>query len=778
MLFKIKEEDDKTIGQAFHIISKGIHEKGTDGAMVSAGEPPSISSTTMDRKLRLTGGSNDSYIRHMLLRERNKGWRVVVFNSRGCGHGPVRTPQVTIEPQSIITIPHDIISEILRRNMCVQNGYNATKLFIFDGTQPIVNEGFQDVKEYSIRLFAREDVKKSENVATRISTASKNSTKESFVGKNPPRNIAELNRLLENNARQTTNAATSSVGRVSLTPQKATNVVAHSSFCGTQNKTPNTQHSFVSQKDVVRNTQAEVLPNSLPTNGDQVNPVPATRKRQTPLNDISNGINLLLENNAWQTTNVSTSSLGRVSLTAQKAINVATCPSAYVKKVTSIPSSGSLMRTPTLGNSIVSPTGILCNTINNVNYSILTTNSWPSSSNPVTPVATITRNPYSPITDVSNVALQTPVVGRVTQRSNKTTTTSVTTTIPDKQTGNSTYEVGESSRRPKRSKRQALQSGMLVRFNPDEADGNNTMTMVILHLSVKNAMLWCDTYSNIRQSVAEGNNDPTLLGKPVVLSSSFTGGPRSMKQNYMDEMALCRWYGCPNLFITITCNPNWPEIARYMRAHNLSSTDRPDVMSRVFKMKLDQLMKDLKDLRLFGLIYTVEFQKRGLPYAHVCLFLHKDDKVPNVDQNDKFILAEIPDKDEDPDLYKLVSDFMMHGPCGEDDATQVCMTDGKFYNTLSLRDSFTTRSSVDSEGYPVYRRRDNGRYVESIGSQLHNGYVVRYNATLLKHYQCDINVEWCNQTGSIKYLFKYINKGPDRVLAQLYEIVTNEDDQC
>ncbi|CAN0908924.1 Embryogenesis-associated protein EMB8 [Linum grandiflorum] len=41
----------------------------------------------------LTGGSQDSYVRHMLIRARSKGWRVVVFNSRGCGSSPVTTPQ-------------------------------------------------------------------------------------------------------------------------------------------------------------------------------------------------------------------------------------------------------------------------------------------------------------------------------------------------------------------------------------------------------------------------------------------------------------------------------------------------------------------------------------------------------------------------------------------------------------------------------------------------------------------------------------------------------------
>ncbi|XP_050268866.1 embryogenesis-associated protein EMB8-like [Quercus robur] len=42
----------------------------------------------------LAGGSENTYVRHMLVRARTKGWRVVVFNNRGCSNSPVTTPQL------------------------------------------------------------------------------------------------------------------------------------------------------------------------------------------------------------------------------------------------------------------------------------------------------------------------------------------------------------------------------------------------------------------------------------------------------------------------------------------------------------------------------------------------------------------------------------------------------------------------------------------------------------------------------------------------------------
>lgn len=112
-----------------------------------------------------------------------------------------------------------------------------------------------------------------------------------------------------------------------------------------------------------------------------------------------------------------------------------------------------------------------------------------------------------------------------------------------------------------------------------------------------------ETYNNLRAYAQGGNNSALSTGKRIILPSSFTGEARYMVQNYLDAMALCKWYGYPDLFITFTCNPKWP-VTRFVTERGLKPEDRPDILCRVFKIKLDQLIKDLRELKIFDRVHS------------------------------------------------------------------------------------------------------------------------------------------------------------------------------
>ena len=110
-----------------------------------------------------------------------------------------------------------------------------------------------------------------------------------------------------------------------------------------------------------------------------------------------------------------------------------------------------------------------------------------------------------------------------------------------------------------------------------------------------------ELYSGLKDAVMRGDTTPASTGKRIVLPSSFTGSLRYMIENYQDAMVICRWAGYPDLFITFTCNVKWPEIRNFLSMNPGQKTeDRPDVVARVFKIKLDQLLYDLKHGRHFG----------------------------------------------------------------------------------------------------------------------------------------------------------------------------------
>lgn len=76
-------------------------------------------------------------------------------------------------------------------------------------------------------------------------------------------------------------------------------------------------------------------------------------------------------------------------------------------------------------------------------------------------------------------------------------------------------------------------------------------------------------------------------------------------------------------------------------------------------------------------MYTIEFQKRGLPHAHILIFLHSSNKYPTPNGIDHIISAEIPNKDTHEELYNLVKTHMIHGPCGSGNRFSWCMKYGK-----------------------------------------------------------------------------------------------------
>ncbi|XP_073136846.1 uncharacterized protein [Henckelia pumila] len=245
------------------------------------------------------------------------------------------------------------------------------------------------------------------------------------------------------------------------------------------------------------------------------------------------------------------------------------------------------------------------------------------------------------------------------------------------------------------------------------------------------AELRSEYYQRIVDSINCGQNRGSEIGKRIVLPASFIGGPRDMRRRYLDAMTL----------------------------------DRPDLTSRVFRAKVQDLKKEITLKAVFGevcaYVYVVEFQKHGLPHIHMLVILKKEHKINNTDQFDDYVSAELPQKEKNPRLFDLVVKHMMHGPCGHLNSKNSCMIAGQCKSHYPRK--FCERTVQGEDGFPIYRRRDDSQTVDVRIAKLNNQWVVPYNPYLLMRCDCHINVEIWSGLTAVKYLYKYIYKGHDKV---------------
>ena len=184
-----------------------------------------------------------------------------------------------------------------------------------------------------------------------------------------------------------------------------------------------------------------------------------------------------------------------------------------------------------------------------------------------------------------------------------------------------------------------------------------------------------------------------------------------------------------------------------------------------------------------AMLWVIEFQKRGLPHAHILVILANEDRVNSSSDINDIIWAQLPtspdnfkegtpERDQAERLEKIILTNMVHGPCGKDFSDSPCMKEGKCSKNYPKR--FCDKTILDPDNtHPEYQRlapEKGGRTIvinyKSKEFVLDNRWIVPYSPYFSLRYNCHINVEVCLSPMAAKYLYKYVFKGSDRAMVR------------
>ena len=255
----------------------------------------------------------------------------------------------------------------------------------------------------------------------------------------------------------------------------------------------------------------------------------------------------------------------------------------------------------------------------------------------------------------------------------------------------------------------------------------------------------------------------------VYLPASFLGSGRWSANQIADSLTIAAIYGPPTFFVTFTCNGDWPEIRSCLRPGQ-TYTDIPVVVCRVLKQKLSRLMKILRTMfpnagRLLYTIQRVEFQKRGLPHAHILLKYSKDCISPN-DIN-SVISAHIPEAAGDAEIVRR---FMIHPthssniinniPPSSENPLKYCekWKDGARVCRFGYPKPAADATSIDASNRVIYQRGEG------------DAFVVPHCLPLIRKFECHMNMEIAGCGQLFQYLFKYIHKGTNNASLKIHTL--------
>ncbi|KAL3075367.1 hypothetical protein niasHT_033597 [Heterodera trifolii] len=291
------------------------------------------------------------------------------------------------------------------------------------------------------------------------------------------------------------------------------------------------------------------------------------------------------------------------------------------------------------------------------------------------------------------------------------------------------------------------------------------------------------------------------IGRVYMTDEHFRGSRQYYQREYANCMTICREVGKPDLLVTLTMDPDCPELDEMLPTdpdgQRQQWYDRPDVICRLFVDKFKELCHDLTVKEVMGPVrgwfYSLEHQKRGLPHVHFALILDWDRIRSGGNINtpaeyiEQYISAEIPDNPSGRspevllrrELYKTLRLKHIH-TC----SAKRCLVDGKCVKRFPK--PFSYDNVYNEHAYPRYRRRPPAtddraaaRHPEKYGRHFEykdksgktiwvdNRYVVPFNAFLTSKYKAHINTEFVAGEGCTKYLCKYVMKGADMAFIQV-----------